>query len=160
VIKIQLSHIERQLAHAVAKNKTDDSEGFSSTIKMKPGFDYFGTCGEIAFANYMEIDWDWRSHKSGDGGIDFTIGENTVDVKSTQGEMHNRHLCVDECKVRADIYVQTLHSPHVDGLITLVGWAWANEVLSVPARKPEGWYNSNHMVDHTDLHEMHLLRRD
>lgn len=155
--KIQLTHVEIQMAEAVGKMRTKACSGFQSTVKMTNDNDYLGACGEIAFANYMDTDWDWRNKKYGDGGIDFTLNNKTIDVKCTRGDDQFRRLMVVEGKVSADVYVHTVHDEMIEGLISVVGWETGFLVKDTPAVKPRGFYKFNHIIEPGELPQMENL---
>ena len=161
IYKIQLSHVEIQMATAVGKMRTRECSGFKSTITMTKDNDYLGACGEIAFADSMGVDWDWRNKKYGDGGIDFILNNYTIDVKCTRGDPSRRRLMVVENKVTADIYVHTAHDIEIPGLISMIGWEKKEVILQIPPEKPPNFYNYNHIIESKKLRPMqdlyHLL---
>ena len=142
---VTLTPVELQMATAVGKMRTEASAG-AKTRTMKTDNDETGACGEIAFADYFHIPWDWRNKPEGDGGIDFTVNGVTIDVKTTKGGP-DRRLMVKEGEVFADIYVLALRSPDNPAEITLAGWE-SNAAVSrvAPCKLNEKFVFSNHMI--------------
>jgi len=154
---IQLSHVEIQMAVAVGKMRTKSHENAKSTFTMVKDNDYLGAAGEIAFADFMDVDWDWRNKKYGDGGIDFTIHGITIDVKCTRGNHQTRRLMVAQGDVNANLYVHTVHHSTTPGLIHLIGWEWGHIIRRIQPVKPPGFYKFNHITEPGDLNSMHYL---
>ena len=148
---IQLSHVEIQIARAAGKMRSAACAGYASTRTMTPENDFLGCCGEIAFANYMGIDWDWKNYPEGDNGIDFIVNEETVDVKASGGEVGSRRLMVVKGKVFADMYVLAVCSMIRPGEVTLAGWQTRKYIADLSPYKPGGFVFENHIVENGDL---------
>ena len=153
---LRLTNVELQMAKAVAKMRKDASKG-PNTRTFVPDNDITGACGEIAFANYMGVPWDWRNKPQGDDGIDFVIGDCTIDVKSTKGGP-DRRLMVVEGQVKADIYVLVLRSPSDSSVVALAGWEEQENIIATPPEKWKDFVFPNHMIKALRLQPMEELR--
>ena len=153
---LRLTNVELQMAKAVAKMRKEASKG-PNTRTFVPDNDVTGACGEIAFANWMSVPWDWRNKPQGDDGIDFVIGDYTIDVKSTKGGP-DRRLMVVEGQVKAAIYVLVLRSPVDPSVVALAGWERQDKIIATPPEKWKKFVFPNHMIPAVELQPMEELR--
>lgn len=160
---IQLSPVEMQMAKAIGNMRKTASKG-GKTRTMVSDNDYLGSCGEIAFADFMNVPYDWRNKVTGDGGVDFTLNGVTIDVKCTRGTLSHR-LMVHEGKVFADVYVLMLMSRETEGEITLAGWEYGENIKAILPRKPpflkgkpEEFVVMTHIVETENLRLMSELK--
>jgi hypothetical protein len=66
-----------------AHRRQAQKRGFKSGRHWNADTDFVGLCGEVVFAvqNGLEVDWSLRL--DGDGGVDFIVDGETVNVKAT-----------------------------------------------------------------------------
>lgn len=100
---------------------------------------YIGLTGEAEFARTFNCEIDTEIN-DGDGGIDFTHPEYTIDVK-TYEKAYNLFLETDR-KCRANILVLARYDPDSE-TAQLLGWEFATNMLKCPLKQfhPKGPVN-------------------
>lgn len=137
---------QRDLAHA----------NHASSRRLSEDYEALGIFGECKFAADFGLRVDRKLRTGGDQGIDFTVGEYTIDVKTARIP---NHLLVEVAKIEnaADIFVLCgfggfLVEPR------LWGWEYRAAVAEAPA-KTFGKHNIlNHYIPAQQLRPMATLR--
>lgn len=96
-----------------------------------PDADLYGAMAEHAFAQHLGLRQDAISHQAlpvgGDGGVDFTVGDETIDIKSSA--RHPNSWLVPAGELRADWYVfATVTMP---SMVTFKGKARAEQLARI-----------------------------
>lgn len=139
--------------HAREREQFHSGRGYY-TPKSK-NHELVGLRGEEAWIRDFGGELDTTLRRGGDRGHDFHVGEYTVDVKTAR----NAHRLLVKAGKRkyADIFVLARYDDDADRA-ELVGWAWADDVLSVEPRDT-GFGIVNHSFPAKDLHPMWVLRQ-
>jgi hypothetical protein len=130
------------LLRKVAEERVAQHAGKASSRYMNADSHYIGLKGEAAFAKEFELQVDLTMRNTGDGGIDFTLGGRTIDVKtSTYGDKLRIPVTTEYW---CDIYVLAKYDSYHDEAYP-VGWADKDAVRAAAIHN--FGYGDNHVID-------------
>jgi hypothetical protein len=93
------------LCHNFAYSVNKLKANYKSTNKLSDNPHYLGKLGEAVFSKLFDLPVNFDIHHEGDNGYDFTLGNLTVDIKTTQYWRYPELKEFPNKKLVADIYV-------------------------------------------------------
>lgn len=132
----------------------------ASSTPFSEDYEYRGMLGEWAFHRRTGLAMDLAIKRRGDAGIDFRLGQTTVDVKA--GQPHYTLLLEREDKPVAKwahvfvyVNVDTDHPGHE----RIRGWCSAEHLKAQPTKRITDHPKAplDHWLEATDLWPMHYL---
>ena len=137
----------------VARGRVKIHRGQSTSNPIRQDREYLGISGEHAFHRSTGLALDMTVRRAGDGGHDFVVHGQTIDVKCVS---HVWRMLVGtkerRCDIRVLAYFRSL------GRSTLVGWEFDDVVREAPIRPGLNNY-VNHAIPVDALRPMAQLWR-
>jgi|MudIll2142460700_1097286.scaffolds.fasta_scaffold03130_2 hypothetical protein len=104
--------------------------GQSSSRPLSENYELIGLLGEFAFYKEFGTKPDWSLKSTGDGRIDFHVGNITIDVKTA---LKPYNLLREVYKKHADILVLASVSKDFKQ-VNLLGWEYDSEMIKQPIK--------------------------
>lgn len=119
---------------------------------LSENYEYIGLLGEWKFGQFINCEPDLSRRLSGDKGVDFTVNNITIDIKTARKAYNLIH---EEGKSFCDIYVLAQYDNDKDD-ITLIGWEYGDILKKAPIRD-FGYGVINHYLHSSNLKTMQEL---